>query len=35
LEKGEAFGVPIALIILIVVLGAVAAAVVPLVMAIV
>ncbi|MBM10547.1 MAG: MMPL domain-containing protein, partial [Chloroflexi bacterium] len=35
MEKGEAFGVPIALIILIVVLGAVAAAVVPLVMAIV
>ena len=35
LEKGEMFGVPIALIILVVVLGAVAAAVVPLVMAIV
>ena len=35
LEKGEMFGVPIALIILIVVLGAVAAALVPLVMAVV
>ena len=35
LEKGESFGVPIALIILIIVLGAVAAALVPLVMAIV
>ena len=35
LEKGEAFGVPLALIILIVVLGAIAAAVIPLVMAIV
>ena len=35
LEKGEMFGVPIALIILIVVLGAVAAALIPLVMAIV
>ena len=35
LEKGEAFGVPIALIILVVVLGALAAALIPLVMAIV
>lgn len=35
LEKGEAFGVPIALIILVVVLGALAAALVPLVMAVV
>ena len=35
LEKGEAFGVPLALIILIVVLGAITAAVIPLVMAIV
>ena len=35
LAKGEAFGVPIALIILIVVLGALAAALIPLVMAIV
>ena len=35
LEKGEAFGVPLALIILIVVLGAMAAALIPLVMAIV
>ncbi len=35
LEKGESLGVPIALIILIIVLGAVAAALVPLVMAIV
>ena len=35
MEKGEAFGVPIALIILIVVLGALAAALVPLVMAVV
>lgn len=35
LEKGESLGVPIALIILVVVLGAVAAALVPLVMAIV